>query len=138
MLVTFLQVTALYPESPAVGDEFRASFKTRARVLSNWRQREQLHSWCSGEHTVMAHEWDAEPEGGGRNPPIAIMDLVAEGVPGPNTAVAKHRAHRRHLVVGLDEREPRQVAFQPGAGGLERRPCSRPTREPGHSPGGQH
>jgi hypothetical protein len=77
------------------------------KQLSGCLQSNQLPSWCSGEDTVMAYELDAKPDRCRCDPPVSVMNLVAEGVAGPNTVVADRRAYRRHLVVGFDQREPR-------------------------------
>lgn len=53
----------------------------------------------------MGHERHRESNGGGSDPPVSIVNLVAEGVASPDAAVAELGTNGGQVVISLDEAE---------------------------------
>jgi hypothetical protein len=61
-------------------------------------------------------EWHAKSDGGRRDPPVTVVDLVAESVADPLAGGPQPRARGDHLIVGLDDGQLRYAALEtPGA-----------------------
>ena len=64
------------------------------------------------EHSVGRDEWDVEPKGGRRDPPIGLVDLLAERVSGALAAITELGTHAHESIVGLHHDEARQVSLE--------------------------
>src|ERR1044072_1250688 len=74
---------------------------------------EEVEPGCAVEDRVVRRERQAEPDRGGGDRSVAIVNLASQWVPDLMTSPAQLGAHADHVVVGLDDGEFGDRSFQP-------------------------